>query len=253
MSRLLECLYECSELSSGPGPEDTNRHLVLDFDNLLKLAKLLSEKLQAENTYINVSLPLLLPREAPNSKRVGMVEYELRMTLCYSAPTNAVEFVVGVGVNGTTLCPCSKAIAKYGAHNQRSKVTYDVAHFVTGPDWEDSDATATWDMMHPEAMIENVESCFSSKLYAVLKRPDEKVVTEAAYENPSFVEDMVRKVYQQHRDTVATFEDLPESVDVIVVWYRITSTNFESIHMHNAVARVERGARQLCTDQWVSR
>ena len=113
----------------------------------------------------------------------------------------------------TTLCPCSKAISAHGAHNQRGEVTYSVRF--ARPIWI-------------EDLIALVESCASSELYSLLKRPDEKAVTERAYENPVFVEDLVRNI-------AVRSEAEPE-----ILWYRVEAENFESIHNHNAYACIEK-------------
>ncbi len=119
---------------------------------------------------------------------------------------------VKVGV--TTLCPCSKAISRFGAHNQRGLVTVQVRS-----------RKAIW----IEDLIALVESSASSELYSLLKRQDEKAVTERAYENPVFVEDLVRNV-------ALKLNAHPE-----VTWYKVEAENFESIHNHNAYASIEKG------------
>ena len=125
----------------------------------------------------------------------------------------SVDFVVTVMVPVATLCPCSKAISDRGAHNQRGLVTYSVRF--TDPVWV-------------EDLIDLVEQSASCELYSLLKRPDEKEVTERAYDNPVFVEDLVRNV--------AARSDAHGSVS----WYRVEAENFESIHNHNAYAVVEK-------------
>ena len=125
-----------------------------------------------------------------------------------------IDFVMTVQVGVTTLCPCSKAISRYGAHNQRGTATVQIRS-----------RQAIW----IEDLIELTEGCASSELYALLKREDEKSVTEQAYENPVFVEDLVRNIAVElnaHAD---------------VVWYRIEAENYESIHSHNAYACIEKG------------
>lgn len=127
------------------------------------------------------------------------------------------DFVVTVVVPVTTLCPCSKAISSRGAHNQRGIVKYSV-RFAAEPVWI-------------EELIQLVESCASSKLYSLLKRPDEKHVTEDAYDNPVFVEDLVRNV--------ATASENQSEIS----WYRVEAENLESIHNHNAYAVIEKKAQ----------
>ena len=131
-----------------------------------------------------------------------------------SATGKEVDFVLSVIVGVTTLCPCSKAISKHGAHNQRGNVTVSIRS-----------GKVVW----IEDLIALVESSASSELYSLLKRPDEKAVTERAYENPVFVEDLVRNValkLNAHPD---------------ITWYRVEAENYESIHNHNAYACIEKG------------
>ncbi|MEY2539314.1 MAG: cyclohydrolase, partial [Verrucomicrobiota bacterium] len=122
--------------------------------------------------------------------------------------------IVKVVVPVTTLCPCSKAISRFGAHNQRSQVTFAVRF-----------NTLIW----IEDLIQLVESAASSELYSLLKRPDEKAVTERAYEHPVFVEDLVRNIAVMANE------------DPRIVWYRVEAENYESIHNHNAYAMIEKG------------
>ena len=124
------------------------------------------------------------------------------------------DFILTVKSNVTTLCPCSKAIAKYGAHNQRGEVTVQIR---------------SREIVWIEDLIGMIESSASSELYALLKRQDEKAVTERAYENPVFVEDMVRNVA------------VKLNADKRVTWYKVEAENFESIHNHNAYACIEKG------------
>ena len=121
------------------------------------------------------------------------------------------KFYISIEVPVTTLCPCSKAISEYGAHNQRGTVKVKLLYS---------------EFFWIEDIITMIESCASSPLYSVLKRRDEKYVTEHAYENPRFVEDVVREVYiglKKH-----DFK-----------WFSVECTNFESIHLHNAYAYAE--------------
>ena len=138
-----------------------------------------------------------------------------RASVCDAAAIGKeIDFVLTVKANVTTLCPCSKAISQYGAHNQRGEVTVQIRS-----------TRAIW----IEDLIAIVEKSASSELYALLKRRDEKAVTERAYENPVFVEDLVRNVatrLNKHRD---------------VTWYKVEAENYESIHNHNAYACIEKG------------
>jgi len=125
-----------------------------------------------------------------------------------------VDFTVTVPVPVTTLCPCSKAISQYGAHNQRGEVTLSVKF-----------AEPVW----VEDLIDLVETSASAELYSLLKRPDEKFVTEQAYENPVFVEDLVRNVAVKVK------------AQPLITWFKVEAENFESIHNHNAYAMIEGG------------
>jgi GTP cyclohydrolase I len=122
------------------------------------------------------------------------------------------EFMLEAGIPVTTLCPCSKEISSRGAHNQRSRVTVQVRY--RGHIWL-------------EDLISWVESCASCSVYSLLKREDEKAVTEQAYDNPMFVEDMVRAVTQKLRRIKQIY------------WYKVQCENFESIHNHSAYAMIE--------------
>ncbi len=140
------------------------------------------------------------------------MEYPARFEA--GASGRAIDFVLTVIVGVTTLCPCSTAISKYGAHNQRGNVTVSIR----------SDKVV-W----IEDLIALVEASASSELYSLLKRQDEKAVTERAYENPVFVEDLVRNVA------------LKLNAHADVTWYRVEAENYESIHNHNAYACIEKG------------
>jgi GTP cyclohydrolase I len=122
-------------------------------------------------------------------------------------------------VPATSLCPCSKEISDYGAHNQRCEMTVRVR-------------IAPGERMWIEELFDLVEMAASTQVFAVLKRPDEKWVTERAFENPKFVEDIVR-------DLALSLEN-----EERIVWYQVMSENFESIHNHNAYAFIERDKRE---------
>jgi GTP cyclohydrolase I len=123
------------------------------------------------------------------------------------------DFILGVSAPATSLCPCSKEISAYGAHNQRCRIG----------------AKVRFDgMLWIEDIVSMLEAAASAEVFAVLKRPDEKWVTERAYDNPKFVEDIVR-------DLAVTLNREPR-----VTWYQIDSENFESIHNHNAYAQITR-------------
>ena len=127
--------------------------------------------------------------------------------------SDSFDFVLGIKVPVTSLCPCSRELSSYGAHNQRSIMTVQVRYN---------------EFIWIEDLIEIIEECGSSPVYSLLKREDEKYVTERAYENPRFVEDMVRE---------ATVRLL--ALDNIT-WFSVEAENFESIHKHSAYAAIER-------------
>ncbi len=170
----------------------------------------MTEKLDAENGHIEMTFTYFVNKKAPASGVQSLLDYEVTF---YGDRTNGKNHVaVKVVVPVTSLCPCSKKISDYGAHNQRSHVTVNVQ---------------TDDFIWIEDLIDIVEQEASCELYGLLKRPDEKVVTERAYDNPKFVEDMVRDVASRL------------NADDRIRAYTLESENFESIHNHSAYALIE--------------
>ena len=169
------------------------------------------EKLEAQSGHVEMSFPYFVNKAAPVSKVKSLMDYEV--TFIGDIDAGAQRFTMKVVVPVTSLCPCSKKISEYGAHNQRSHVT--VTARTSGFVWI-------------EDIVDVVEKEASCELYGLLKRPDEKYVTERAYDNPKFVEDMVR-------DVAAVLNK-----DERVEWYVVESENFESIHNHSAYALIER-------------
>jgi len=167
-------------------------------------------KLEAHSGRIEVSFPYFVMKIAPVSGVQSLMDYEVTLTGEMRGGETRISLKVLVPV--TSLCPCSKQISQYGAHNQRSHVTIKAKL-----------RTHMW----IEELIEVAESEASSELYGILKRPDEKYVTERAYDNPKFVEDMVRDV--------ATRLNADERIGA----YAVESENFESIHNHSAYALIE--------------
>jgi len=172
------------------------------------------EKLEAEEGHIEMAFPYFIEKSAPVSGVKSLMDYEV--TFIGEIHRKKQSFALKVLVPVTSLCPCSKRISEYGAHNQRSHVTVTcgINSFV----WI-------------EEIVDLVEKQASSELYGLLKRPDEKHVTERAYDNPKFVEDMVRDV--------AAVLNLDERIDR----YMVESENFESIHNHSAYALIEKDKR----------
>ncbi len=170
------------------------------------------QKLHAQSAHMEIEFPYFLEKTAPVSKAKSLMEYR-----CFFAGENSAiqtDFLVGVVVPVTTVCPCSREISQFGAHNQRSIVTVKVRF-----------QKFFW----IEDIIKTVENSASGEVYSLLKRVDEKYVTEKAYENPKFVEDVVR--------SVAVKLDKDENF----TWYSIEAENFESIHNHSAYAYLEKG------------
>jgi GTP cyclohydrolase I len=172
------------------------------------------EKLEAEAGRIEVSFPYFVNKTAPVSGVQSLLDYEV--TLTGDTRNGATRLFLKVLVPVTSLCPCSKKISRYGAHNQRSHVTISA---------ELTDDVAV------EELVRIAEEEASCELWGLLKRPDEKFVTERAYENPKFVEDLVRDVAQRL------------NADERIVAYVLEAENFESIHNHSAYAVIERDKR----------
>lgn len=169
------------------------------------------ERLEAETGHIEMNFPFFINKTAPVSGVQSLLDYDV--TFLGDIRDGEIVTSVKVVVPVTSLCPCSKKISERGAHNQRSHVTV---------------TARTNEFMWIEELVQLVESEASCELYGLLKRPDEKYVTERAYDNPKFVEDMVRDV--------AARLNAEARIDAYVV----ESENFESIHNHSAYALIER-------------
>jgi GTP cyclohydrolase IB len=170
----------------------------------------MAERLDSEAGHLEMTFPYFIMKRAPVTGVQSLLDY--RATLAGELKDGKVETWLKVVVPVTSLCPCSKRISDYGAHNQRSHITIRVRI-----------AEHVW----LEDLIDIAEQEASCELYGILKRPDEKFVTERAYDNPKFVEDMVRDIA------------LRLNADERIRGYSIESENFESIHNHSAYARVE--------------
>ena len=165
--------------------------------------------LQADSARLEMTFPYFIEKKAPVSQTPSLMEYSCRFTCGIGANE---DFILSVWVPATTLCPCSKEISSVGAHNQRAEINLNIKF--SGFVWL-------------EDMITMVESGVSSEVYALLKRPDEKYVTETAYANPMFVEDVARKVAEMamaHPD---------------IYWFSVSVESFESIHKHSAYAYID--------------
>ncbi len=183
----------------------------MDADSLRRGLAVMLDKLHAAEGRIEARFPLFLRKRAPVSGVESLLEYQGRFIAEARAGATVIWAEVVVPVK--SLCPCSKEISDYGAHNQRSHVTIR--------------AELNSDIPWPE-LVRFAEDSASSELWPMLKRADEKWVTERAYENPKFVEDLVRDVA------------LRLNADERVGRYRVDVENFESIHAHSAFARIER-------------
>ncbi len=172
----------------------------------------MTARLQAKSGYIEMEFPYFICKEAPISKVKSLMNYQASFIGQINGDTTDV--IVKVVIPVTSLCPCSKRISDYGAHNQRSHVTITVR--VDSFIWI-------------EDLIDLVEEEASCEIFGLLKRPDEKFVTEKAYDNPKFVEDIVR-------DIAARFNE-----DDRINAYIVESENFESIHNHSAYALITKG------------
>lgn len=195
MSRFVEILFR-------------NRGKHLTFENLKAIASEAKKELQAEDAYLEISFIYFMQKESPVSKKMSFADYECKIYSRVNSGDSEQRIVVKVPV--MLLCPCSKAISKYNAHSQRAFITVD--------------ALVEGNVLIDE-LIKLIEKNGSCEIYSVLKRPDEKYVTEKSYENPKFVEDVVR-------DTVLAIRK-NKKIHLFIV----ECESYESIHNHNAYAR----------------
>ena len=176
----------------------------------------MSEILDAESGHIEMAFPYFVNKEAPISKVRSLMDYDV--TFIGELSQGKAKLTIKVVVPVTSLCPCSKKISDYGAHNQRSHVTV---------------SALTKEFVWIEDIIDIIETQASCELYGLLKRPDEKYVTERAYDNPKFVEDMVRDIA------------VSLNKDDRIIAYTVESENFESIHNHSAYAMITKDKTKL--------
>jgi GTP cyclohydrolase I len=197
MSRFIEILHSEREIS---------------VESFRAMLEKMTVRLEADVGHIEMSFPFFVMKKAPVSGVESLMDYQA--SLIGERRGTRTDMWIRVVVPVTSLCPCSKKISAYGAHNQRSHVT--ITAKLKSHIWI-------------EELIEIAESEASSQLYGILKRPDEKYVTEHAYDHPKFVEDMVRDVAGRL------------SADTRMAAYVVEAENFESIHNHSAYARIEKG------------
>jgi GTP cyclohydrolase I len=183
----------------------------ISVDSFKRMLREMAERLEADSGHIEMNFPYFVNKAAPVSGVQSLMDYDV--TFVGGIEQGRHTFAMKVVVPVTSLCPCSKEISDYGAHNQRSHVTI---------------TARTRGFVWIEDLVGYAEGEASSELYGLLKRPDEKLVTERAYDNPKFVEDMVR-------DVAARL-----NADDRIEWYVVESENFESIHNHSAYALIER-------------
>ncbi len=198
MSRFIEVFHQHREHLSMP--------------HFLDMLEEIRSSLEAARAYGEMHFPFFIEKIAPVSGQSAMMSYDCAFEGMVGSP-DVRSFYVSVSVPVQTVCPCSKAISAYGAHNQRGVVRVKLE---LGP------------FFWIEDLVSLIEGCASSAVYSLLKREDEKYVTEAAYDNPKFVEDLVRDVIL----AIPKLGTFP--------WYRVEAENFESIHSHSAYACIEK-------------
>ena len=191
--------------------EILNRHREqIALDRLETILTEMQQKLGARTAHLRVEFPYFIDKAAPVSGARSLMEYTCEFDACLDG--DQMDFVLGVKVPVTSLCPCSKELSRFGAHNQRSIMTVRLRYR---------------DFIWIEDLVELIEQCGSSPVYALLKRADEKYVTEQAFEHPRFVEDMVREAWLR----LSALEN--------ITWFSAGVESFESIHKHSAYAYVD--------------
>ncbi len=198
MSRFIEILNEF--------------HGNLDIREYSTILESMQERLNSESAHLEISFPYFMKKLSPVTLSAGLMEYMCRISGSLDRKFG-FDLISEVNVPITTVCPCSKEISSNGAHNQRGVVCL---------------AVRFEKFLWIEDLVELIEGAASCDVFSVLKRPDEKYVTEKAYENPKFVEDVVRDIAQQLKN------------DTNITWFKVDVENFESIHNHSAYACIER-------------
>jgi GTP cyclohydrolase IB len=187
-----------------------------DLNVLKSFTKELANRLERPDAYMEVSFPWFYERQAPDTGLAGLNHANASIKMKYDED-RGVDIQLALTVAIATLCPCSKEISEYSAHNQRGNVTIDIS-----VDEQFAETEFDW----KEVLLEAAESNASARLHPILKRTDEKRVTEQAYENPRFVEDMVRLI-------AADLYETP-----FITKFKVSCQNEESIHMHDAFATI---------------
>ncbi len=181
--------------------------------NIGAILKAMVSRFDSTTAHLEISFPYFMEKSAPVSRAKSLMNYQCAFLATYNRKQrqNPLDLIIEVMVPVSTLCPCSKAISKQGAHNQRSWITIQIR---------------SRELVWIEELIESAEAEASSGLYAMLKREDEKYVTEQAYARPRFAEDVARAIARKLKK------------DPRITWFQVASENLESIHNHNAYALV---------------
>ena len=185
---------------------------------LPKILNELKKELDAKSAHLEVSFPYIIEKAAPVSGEIGLMDYDCSFEA--ESSDDRHNFILNVSIPVTSLCPCSKAISDHGAHNQRGIVQIGIR--------TRKKASGEKELIWIEELIDIAEQSASAPIFPLLKREDERFVTMQAYDNPVFVEDIVRNVA------------ILLNSDKRVSWYRVKATNYESIHNHSAFAIIER-------------
>ncbi len=186
----------------------------VSMESLTNILEDMKKILGAESSHIEITFPYFIEKKSPETASKGLMDYTCSIIGSSNGKKNT-DIVLTVAVPVTSVCPCSKEISDYGAHNQRGEVLV---------------STRFNKFIWIEEIVQMVESCASCEIYSVLKREDEKYVTEKAYNNPKFVEDIARDVAK------ALMEDDN------ITWFSVSAENFESIHNHSAYAYIEKSS-----------
>jgi GTP cyclohydrolase I len=188
------------------------------LDKMETTLQKIKDRLGASSAHLEMEFPYFMEKRAPVSGAASLMEYTCRFI---GSLSEDFDFILEIRVPVTSLCPCSKELSRFGAHNQRGIITVQVRYR---------------DFVWIEDLVNAIEECGSSQVYSLLKREDEKYVTERAFENPRFVEDMVREAALRLR----TMNN--------VTWFSVSAENFESIHNHSAYASIEMDTRESPVD-----
>ncbi len=197
MSRFMEILSELQQVQT--------------IDTLIETTEAIRSRLDSEDASLTVDFPWFIEKSAPVTGAKGKLDVDVQIQIDRGTSNTCTLTVKGAA---TSLCPCSKQISDFGAHNQRCELTASIR-------FSDGETVSL------EELFQLMENTASAQVFSIIKRSDEKYVTEQAWENPKFVEDTIR--------------DLAEALkrDPRIRWYRCSAENFESIHNHNAFAQIE--------------